>query len=384
MASLHIALHLIRRTMGSRRGLIMNVLLPTIILSIMAGLFSNMQDKRAVILVSNADKGDLGSYLAASMTKESLYDVRLDPAFSEQALKAAVLNGEADAAVYISSDFTSALLAGEQSKAVLYRKNEQLWNASLATLLMTEANKLASTAELARSAGNGGEMDVRKLHALLDAQAIPKATAENVGMKLGKIVSNPMMIGLILMFVMLLVSQSIGFVMEDREHRTMARMFTAPLRAIDIALGNFIGSLLVGTLQLIIVLSMTFFVFGYSPGTSFGSMLLVLECFLFAAVGLASAAAGLVRNSAHLSNLNNIIITPSCLISGCFFPLSMLPDFIQKLANFTPQKWAIQAIDRLGADGTISDIKLQLLILLLFAAVLIAFGSAVLKPNQTH
>ena len=57
------------------------------------------------------------------------------------------------------------------------------------------------------------------------------------------------------MFVMLLCSQSIGFVMEDREQRTMARMFTAPLRSIDIAFGNFLGSLLVGTLQVILVLA---------------------------------------------------------------------------------------------------------------------------------
>ena len=184
------------------------------------------------------------------------------------------------------------------------------------------------------------------------------------------------------MFVMLLCSQSIGFVMEDREQRTMARMFTAPLRSIDIAFGNFLGSLLVGTLQVILVLSLTYYVFGYSPGVPFGAMLLVIECFLFAAVGLASAVAGLVRNSTQLSQINNIIITPTCMISGCFFPLTLLPDFMQKLANFTPQKWAIGAIDHLGGGGSIREISLQLFILLLFAAVTIAFGSAVLRPNQ--
>ncbi|HTG69971.1 MAG TPA: ABC transporter permease, partial [Candidatus Udaeobacter sp.] len=176
---------------------------------------------------------------------------------------------------------------------------------------------------------------------------------------------------------------SIALVMEDREQRTMARMFTAPLRAIDIAFGNFMGSMLVGTIQLIIVLSLTYFVFGYSPGISFGPMLLVLEFFLLAAVGMTSAVAGLVQSSTQLSQINTLIITPTCMISGCFFPLSFLPDFMQKLANFTPQKWAIGAIDRLGGGGSFSDIRLQLLILLLFAAVMIAFGSAVLRPNRT-
>jgi ABC-2 type transport system permease protein len=379
MPSLHIAAQLIRRTMGSRRGLVMNVIIPAIILSIMAGLFASLEGGKAVIAISNKDAGVLGSYLASSVQQETLYEIHLEPKLTEQDLKDMVVDGKADAAIYIPSDYSAKLLEGSQSEAILYRMNVQLWNATLATLLETEANMLSSSASLVRGAG---EADLTKLTALLDAQASPKVISDNVSMKLGKIVSNPMMIGLMLMFVMMLVSQSIGLVLEDREQRTMARMFTAPLRAIDIAFGNFLGSMLVGTMQLVIVLSLLYFVFGYSPGITFGSMLLVLEFFLLAAVGLASAVAGLVRNSAQLSQINNLIITPTCMISGCFFPISILPDFMQKLANFTPQKWAIQAVDRLGGGGSISDIGLQLLILLLFAAVMIAFGSAVLRPNR--
>lgn len=301
---------------------------------------------------------------------------------NEQQLKDRVLEGKADAAIYIPSDFSAKMMEGDSSTAQLYRMNTQLWNASLAATLETEAQKLSSSAALIRGTDPESPVDLSKLTALLEAQASPKAVLVNTEMELGKIVSDPTMIGLILMFVMLLVSQSIGFIMEDREQRTMARMYTAPLRSLDIAFGNFLGSMLVGTIQLVIVLGLTYFVFDYSPGISFGWMLLVLEFFLLAIVGLASAVAGLVRNSTQLSQINNIIIAPSCMISGCFFPLSMLPDFMQKLANFFPQKWALTAIDRLGGGGSFSDVLLPLLILLLFAAVLIAFGSAVLRPNR--
>lgn len=383
MPSLQIAAQLIRRTMGSRRGLIMNVMLPAIILSIMAGLFASFERERAFIAVSNEDSGILGSYLVSSLERESLYEMQLEPKLTEQELKDMVMDGKADAAIYIPSDYSLKWLEGEQSEAILYRMNVQLWNSSLAAMLETEASKLAASVDLVRGTGAAAGADLTMLSALLEAQSFPRAVAENAGMKLGNIISNPMMVGLILLFVMLLASQSIGLVMEDREQRTMARMFTAPLRAIDIAFGNFMGSMLVGTLQLVIILSLTYFVFGYSPGIPFGSMLLVLEFFLLAAVGLTSAVAGLVRSSTQLSQINNLIITPTCMISGCFFPLSILPDFMQKLANFTPQKWAIGAIDRLGGGGSLSDISLQLLILLLFAAVMIAFGSAVLRPNRT-
>jgi len=383
MPSLQIAAHLVRRTMGSRRGLIMNVIVPAIILAIMAGLFASTQGNKAVIVVNNADAGILGEYLASSLQQESLYEVHSEKALNEQQLKDRVMDGKADAAIYIPSDYSAKMLEGGQSAAQLYRMNTQLWNASLAATLETEAQKLSSSVALVRGADENAAVDLTKLTALLEAQAFPKAVIENKNMELGNIVSNPTMIGLILMFLMLLVSQSIGFIMEDREQRTMARMFTAPLRALDIAFGNFMGSMLVGTIQLVIVLGLTYYVFGYSPGISFGWVLLVLEFFLLAIVGLASAVAGLVRNSTQLSQINNLIIAPSCMIAGCFFPLSMLPDFMQKLANFLPQKWAIAAIDRLGGGGSFSDVAMPLLILLLFAAVLIAFGSAVLRPNRT-
>lgn len=383
MPSLQIAAHLVRRTMGSRRGLIMNVLVPAIILSIMAGLFASTNRDKAIIIVNNADSGILGEYLASSLQKEPLYEIQSEPAMNEQQLKDHVIEGKADAAIYIPADFSAKMMEGDSSTAQLYQMNTQLWNASLEATLQTEAQKLFSSAALVRGTDPESPVDLSKLTALLEAQASPKAVLANTEMELGKIVSNPTMIGLILMFVMLLVSQSIGFIMEDREQRTMARMYTAPLRSLDIAFGNFLGSMLVGTIQLVIVLSLTYFVFDYSPGISFGWMLLVLEFFLLAIVGLASAVAGLVRNSTQLSQINNIIIAPSCMISGCFFPLSMLPDFMQKLANFFPQKWALTAIDRLGGGGSFSDILLPLLILLLFAAVLIAFGSAVLRPNRT-
>src|SRR3954451_58262 len=279
MPSLHIAAHLIRRSMGSRRSLFMNVMLPAIILSILAGLFARMEGDKAVVFVTNNDSGILGAYMTESLVKEKLYNVQLETLATEQSSKDKVKDGKADASVYIPADFTQKILDGEQPKVVMYRMNEQLWNASLAMTLVTEANKLSSSVNLIRSAGDS-DPDLSKLSMLLEAQANPKVVAENIGMKLGNILSNPTMIGLILMFVMLLCSQSIGFVMEDRKQRTMARMFTAPLRSIDIAFGNFLGSLLVGTLQVILVLSLTYFVFGYSPGVPFGAMLLVIECFL--------------------------------------------------------------------------------------------------------
>jgi ABC-2 type transport system permease protein len=381
MASWHIAMNLVKRTMGSRRGLIMNVLLPAIILAVITGLFSGLQGRNPAIIIVNLDEGVLGQEMIAALQKEKLYEISEETAITEERLKQAVLDREADAAIYIPADYSRKMAMGEIAQPVLYRMDEQLWNAALAATLSAEASRLAATSELARAAM--GEPDEALLQSLLEAQAIPAVTALHSSMKLGTIISEPLMPGLMLMFLMLLMNQTIGFIMEDRELRTMARMYTAPLRSIDIALGNFMGSVLIGTLQMVIVLGLAYYAFGFSPGISFGGMLLVLECFLLAALGLVSTVAGMVRNRSQLSQLNLLITMPTCMISGCFFPISFMPDIIQKLANFTPQKWVLQALDLLAGGKSLAGIGIQLAILLLFAVLLLAFGAAVLRPSRT-
>ncbi|MFX3633390.1 MAG: ABC transporter permease [Candidatus Pristimantibacillus sp.] len=379
-----IAMHLIRRTIGSKRGIFLNLLLPAILLSVIAGLFVDAGKDKAVITVSNEDTGILGEYLVKSLNNENLYDVRVESNGSDQMMRDAVLEGGSDASIYVPSNFTDQLIAGERPQASVYRMNEQLWNISLTTRLQAEADKLAASADLIRNSGETGDKaaTLEKLALLLDELGKSTVSVEEEEMRLGKTLSHPEMIGIMLMFVLLLVGQSIGYVMEDRELRTMARMYAAPLRSLDIAVGNFTGSLLLGTFQLIVFLGFSYFVFGFMNDVSFWALLLVLECFLFAAVGICSLIAGLVKNSTQLSQINNLFITPTCMISGCFWPISIMPDFMQKLANFVPQKWAIQAIDRLGGGGSIADIWLQLSILVLFAVVLISFGATVLKPSK--
>ncbi|WP_042159999.1 ABC transporter permease [Paenibacillus gorillae] len=377
-----IAFHLIRRTMGTKRGFLLNILIPAIALSLIAGLFSNLSDSKPIVQVSNQDQGMMGGYVEKSLQQNGSYEIVEAPNATEQEMMDAIQAGKAHASVLIPVDFTSKLLAGETPQASIYRMGEQLWSASLTEELQSEARKLAAAAMMVEN--TSGEQQATLLASILDKEGEGKASVREETMRLGQAVARPEVIGIMIMFVMLLVSRSIGYVMEDREQRTMARMYAAPLRALDIAFGNFAGSMLLGTFQLLIVFGMSHFIFGFMSGVPFGPLFLVLECFLFAAVGMATLIGGLVKNSVQLGQINNLFITPTCMIGGCFWPLSMMPDFMQKLANFTPQKWAIQAFDRLSAGGTVSDVLLQLGILLLFALVLTAFGATVLRPNRTN
>lgn len=385
MNSWIIASLIIRRTIGNRKGFLFLVLLPIIVISGIVGLLGKVSDDQAQIAVWNEDQSWLSQPIVNSLQAIGSYQVHLQDAgtLTIEALKQDVYDGRWDAAIYIPKGYTQKLLAEEETAVDLFRKNEQQWNASLRITLMEETGRLLRSIQMAAASGANShthEQLIRDLLAKQDAGGVEVIRNRLVQPYDGAFVLG---IGLMLMFMMILVNQSIQGVMEDRSNRTMARVFSAPVRAWEIASGNFLGCLLLGALQLVFILVFTRFVIGFDFGIAFGKLVVIMAFFLVAVVGVSSAFAGLIKKSALLGNLNILVVIPTCMLGGCFWPVSMMPDFMQKLSNFTPQRWAIVALEQASAGASLPEIGLELGILVLFAAVLLAFGSSILQPARS-
>jgi ABC-2 type transport system permease protein len=386
MSSILIAQHIFRRTIGNRKGFLTMVLLPILIISGIIGMFGHSLDNKAPIVIWNEDESWLSSPIIEAIQAIDSFEVHLqgdhDPEPLER-LKEEVFEGKWGAIVHIPAGYTVKLLAGEKSDVSLYRKNEQQWNASLLLTLNEVTDRIVRNVGLALESSTNEHTREQLVRQLMEQQAISKVSVVTKGRIIPYSNALVLVIGMMLMFIMILVNQSISGVMEDRANRTMARIFAAPVRAWQIALGNFLGCWLLGTVQLLLILVTTRYVIGFDFGISVGKMLIIMELFLLSAVGIATAVAGLVRNSTSLGNINNLVVIPTCMLGGCFWPVTMMPDFMQKLANFTPQRWAITALDQMQAGVPITDVGIELGILLLFAAVLLAFGSYVLQPSKS-
>jgi ABC-2 type transport system permease protein len=72
------------------------------------------------------------------------------------------------------------------------------------------------------------------------------------------------------------------------------------------------------------------------------------------------------------------------MLGGCFWPVSIMPDWMQKLSNFVPQKWAIDAIERMATGQRLADIGMNLGVLTLLAVILIGIGSVILRPEEAE
>lgn len=109
---------------------------------------------------------------------------------------------------------------------------------------------------------------------------------------------------------------------------------------------------------------------------------LLLAVYALVSVSLSLAIESFAKSSGAASAMQNLIVTPTCLIAGCFFPISVMPEQMQRVADFLPQRWVLQAIDKLQSGSGLTDIGLNFLILLAFAAVF--FLIAVYKFGRSN
>lgn len=187
--------------------------------------------------------------------------------------------------------------------------------------------------------------------------------------------------GMFMMFVIMFVGNEMALLLEDKKLKTFTRAFTAPLKNYEMALGQLIANTLLGSLQILIFLFFTTVIFKVNWGVSIAYMFLILFIFMITAIGFAIGLAGIIKESEKYNMILMLIALVTSFLGGSFFPLENLNKLINKISNFIPQRWVIDAFVKLSEGGTISDIYTNILVLILFGIVLFTFGIKSLKPN---
>lgn len=377
---LTIAWNMVKRMIGSRNGLLTYIVLPCIVVAAIVAISGSMGEKPATILYSNMDEGAAGRHLLTELKNTG--DYKLVEKTDETDIRESIIDQNGEAGIVIPSNFTTALLAGEEPQISIYELKTTETSIMVKLKTSAIADEMRSTAELIGAASREDNDSDSQFAAVMQRAEQHSIGSIRTDYDLYPKESLGTVTGFTLMFLMGLVTSSVSLIMDDRRERTMKRMFSAPVRSFEIALGNFLGSFIVGIIQIIVVLALGRYVLNFEFGLPLYLYFLVLAAFMLVSMGLASTVAGLIRNPNNAGMLNSLILTPTCMLGGCFWPLSIMPDYMQKAANFVPQKWAIQAVDIAATGGGWNELWLPFAILALMAAVLLAIGSAILRPSE--
>ncbi|MNI12716.1 Inner membrane transport permease YbhS [compost metagenome] len=380
MNSFTIAWNMIKRTIGTKKGMIMHILLPCIVISLVIGLLGQDDSSEASIIYVDKDGSEASQFLLNELAASP--DYLLKEIDNEADLREKIIGDQAAAGFVIPAGFTDDLRSGNIPSIPMYELKVSEGSYTLRLKLNILTQGMVSSASQIRNSSQAD--DHATFTKVLSQTSEHKISSVTDDLHLYPKPGLSFVTGFTLMFLMGLVSSSVSQIVDDRRRRTMTRMFSAPVRAWEIASGNFLGSFFVGILQIAMILVLSNYLLGYDYGVPIFLHFIVLGAFMLVAMGISSAVAGLIRNSQQASIINSLIITPTCMIGGCFWPISFMPEFMQKAANFVPQKWTIEAVEILSSGNDLSGITIPLLILGLMALILLAFGSAVLRPSDAN
>lgn len=169
-----------------------------------------------------------------------------------------------------------------------------------------------------------------------------------------------------------------------REKGILRRIKVTPFALWKFILARIVAALLVALVTSGILVGIGWLVWGL---TVHGNPLLIvcaliLSALAFLAIGYAIAA--IARNTETAASYANLITFPMMFLSGVFFPLGAMPDWLQPLIQVMPLKYAVEALREQMLYGRgIGAIWQDLLILAGVFAVFLAFAVRFFKWDAT-
>jgi ABC-2 type transport system permease protein len=174
------------------------------------------------------------------------------------------------------------------------------------------------------------------------------------------------------MFVMFTVMGGAVGLLLERKQWTLQRLVSMPLRKSEIIGGKMLARFLLGLLQYAVV-----FVVGLAFGTSFGNsvpgLVLVMAAFVICISTLTLLLATFAKNEAQASGLVTFLALTLAPLSGAWWPMEIMPDFMQQIAQISPMTWAMRGFNEIiFFGGGVTDVLPSVVVLLTMAVVLFA------------
>lgn len=163
---------------------------------------------------------------------------------------------------------------------------------------------------------------------------------------------------------------------EEQVVGTLEAVLSTPTRFGTYLLSSALWSFLWASLQIVVYLVGGVVFFGLeleSPNWGAAAAFLVLTVLSFSSLGILAASFILVLKRGN--PVNWVFTSLSRLLGGVYFPVTVLPGWLQKVALFLPLTYALEGMRMTLLQGRgLSELRSEFFALLLFTAVTLVLG----------
>jgi ABC-2 type transport system permease protein len=360
----------------NRMGLMMLILMPLFMMGMVGFIFpSNSGMSHVPVALANLDavKGNasLGSQFVTQLkvvnNKTGMMD--LSTVGSADDVKSSIQDGQQSAGIIIGSNFTSNLQSGKQADVTIVIDQSNPQTASLVQATLTQA-----IGQLGTQTATYGLNQTYKTPLNYSLARVAPYDVKTTGIVSGQtnyfqFVAPGIMAMVAMMSLMTGLPHAISY---EREIGTLDGMLAAPVHRMSILAGKVIAQTTRGMLQGVIILGLSIGLFGVVVQGSLALVVGLLLLTVFSIVGLGILITSFTSTEETASMVMMTITFPMMFLSGVFFPLQQMPEFMQVIAKFLPLTYAVTALRRVVVLGVgIPAISTDIIILFGFGAVLL-------------
>jgi ABC-2 type transport system permease protein len=291
---------------------------------VLFGFAINSDPKHLPTAALIADRGEFSRSILAGL-KNSSYFEYIGEAANEQESDRWLATGKAQFVVTIPADFSRRLVRGERPALLL---EADATDPAATGNAIAAVNQLAQTVllhdltgPLAPLAGTANAFEVR-VHARYNPEAI---TQYNIV---------PGLMGVILTMTMVMMTGLA--ITRERERGTMENLLATPATVLEVMTGKIVPYLLIGLIQVTLVLTLAWLLFGVPIHGSLTVLYLAVLLFIAANLTLGLTFSSLARNQLQAMQMTFFFFLPSMLLSGFMFPFRGMPNWAQDIGEALP------------------------------------------------
>jgi len=365
----------------------MMVLMPLIMMAMISFIFPSSQNVLNNIPVAtvNNDRGVQGSFLLGNLTVVNAEKgwMTFKEASSFEEAKEMIIKGEALGGIVIPENFTEALTTHLYTVNITIltdNSNPQI-SQILSQVLTQVINGMSQMQSIMNVYPYAKQIHVNPVAIVVPYSAKPQGVVGEGGSYVEFMIPGLLMMTMITS-VMTGLPRAIAY---ERDVGTLSGFLVAPISRASIIAGKVLGRVVRGLIQGIASLILAILLFGITIHGNILWVLLTLFLGVFSFVGLGIVLTSVAEDEETAGMIMMTLTMPMMFLSGIFFPIQMMPGFMQTIAYWLPFTYAIDAIRRIMIFGvTLSAVATDMFVMVGFGIVMLliaipAFNRAMTK-----
>lgn len=373
--ALLLTLNTLKVTFRRKGNIIVFFALPIIGILVSMSIYGNSGSSSMSLGVIDKDKSVISSDMVSSLSKGDKFKVT---AVAENEIDSSITSEKVDCVLVIPRGFADGIYNGNTKQVEVTSIKGEAATAWIENYCNIYLKNLSDIAE-----ASGGKKEVFD-------KIYDNFKQEKLSLKVNTVQDQTkskdmttQSIGFLIMFMMLGVGNSAELILKEKRSRTYYRICSAPVNARTYILGNVLANLIIVIIQVLLTLFLLTNVFGIETHIPFMQLFMILVLFGIATIGLGLMIVAFSKDTMQAGTLQNLIITPTCMLAGCFWPVDIMPKAIQKISDFLPQKWVIDAVQKLQEGSGLNQVVMNFSIILGFALAFFLIAAYKFSRNDS-